>query len=138
MVISETPQVDIAAYHVSSEIVENKSSGGGGNPMYSLGVSDFGRSLIHSRGRVVRLLLIFCAFLCWQPHPAAAQEASIVGTVTDPSGATVPGVQITITNLDTGLTRTIPTNEAGQYVLADLHIGHYTVTSPASKSRRSP
>jgi hypothetical protein len=77
--------------------------------------------------RTARLFLIFSAFLCWLPRPAAAQDASIVGTVTDPTGSVVAGVQITITNLDTGLTRTIPTNESGQYVLADLHIGHYTV-----------
>src|SRR5438552_12913273 len=100
--------------------------------MCSPGVLNFGRSLFHSRGRVVRLLLMLSALLCWPPHPAAAQEASIVGTVTDPSGATVPGVQITTANLDTGVARTIPTNEAGQYVLADLHIGHYTVKAEAA------
>src|SRR3954465_14759694 len=77
--------------------------------------------------RAARLFLIFSAFLCWLPRPAAAQDASIVGTVTDPTGSVVAGVPITITNLDPGLTRTIPTNESGQYVLADLHIGHYTV-----------
>lgn len=55
------------------------------------------------------------------------QEATIVGTVTDPSGASVAGAAITITNTDTGLTRTLASNSDGQYVAPDLHIGHYTV-----------
>src|ERR1700720_1203172 len=101
--------------------------------MYSLTTLDTTRrSLFHIHGRAMRLFLILAALLCWLPRPAAAQEASIVGTVTDPSGSVVPGVQITITNLDTGLARTIPTNDSGQYVVADMHIGHYTVKAEAS------
>ena len=61
-----------------------------------------------------------------------AQEATIVGTVTDPSGAAVPNASITITNNDTGVARTLPSNSDGQYVAPDLHIGHYTVRASAS------
>ncbi|HET9308734.1 MAG TPA: carboxypeptidase regulatory-like domain-containing protein [Candidatus Sulfotelmatobacter sp.] len=63
---------------------------------------------------------------------AVAQEATIVGTVTDPSGASVPNASITITNNDTGVARTLPSNGDGQYVAPDLHIGHYTVRASAS------
>jgi len=60
-----------------------------------------------------------------------AQQATIVGTVTDPSGAVVPGVNITLTNTNTGLTKLIPTNDAGQYVAPDLALGRYIVKAEA-------
>jgi hypothetical protein len=64
--------------------------------------------------------------------PALAQDATIVGTVTDPSGAAVPNVKITITNTDTGITRVITSGADGQYAAPELHIGHYTVRAEAS------
>src|SRR6202035_2339234 len=60
-----------------------------------------------------------------------AQQATIVGTVTDPSGAVVPNVAISITNTDTNSTRTFPPNDSGQYVAPDLQIGHYHVKATA-------
>src|SRR5580693_9561134 len=60
-----------------------------------------------------------------------AQQATIVGTVTDPSGAVVPNVAVTLTNTDTGRSVVIPTNDAGQYVAVDLQIGHYKVKAEA-------
>ena len=46
-----------------------------------------------------------------------AQEATIVGTVTDPSGAAVPNASITVVNNDNGVTRTLPSSSDGQYVV---------------------
>jgi hypothetical protein len=63
---------------------------------------------------------------------AFAQEATIVGTVTDPTGAAVPNASLTVTNTDTGLTRTLATASDGQYAVPDLLIGHYTVRATAS------
>src|SRR5438270_11379636 len=63
---------------------------------------------------------------------ASAQEATIVGTVTDPSGSVIANAKITAKNVETGLVHTITTNEAGQYVLPDLHIGHYDVKVEAT------
>jgi carboxypeptidase family protein len=63
---------------------------------------------------------------------AFAQEATMVGTVTDPSGSVIANVKITITNAETGLVRAITTNESGQYVVPDLHIGHYNVKAEAT------
>jgi Carboxypeptidase regulatory-like domain/TonB dependent receptor len=63
---------------------------------------------------------------------AFSQEATIVGTVTDPSGAVVPNAKVTATNTETGVERTITTNESGQYVLPGLHIGRYNVKAEAS------
>ena len=46
------------------------------------------------------------------PSLVTAQEATIVGTVTDPSGAVVPKVAILVTNVETGAVRTLATNDA--------------------------
>jgi len=71
--------------------------------------------------------LILCLVVLAFATVASAQEAAIVGTITDPSGAAVPGVQISITNTETGLVRHLTSNDAGQYAVPDAHIGHYTV-----------
>jgi hypothetical protein len=55
------------------------------------------------------------------------ETASIVGTVTDPTGAAVPDAKVTITNTDTGLTRPAATNATGNYAARELPIGHYSV-----------
>jgi len=96
--------------------------------MRSLVVSTAG-----SLGRHVRQsCLVVAAFLLVLGMQALAQEATIVGTVTDPSGAAVTTATITITNNDTGVERTLPSNTDGQYVAPDLHIGHYTVRATAA------
>ena len=82
--------------------------------------------------RRVAYLGLFAFLLAIFTTSAFAQEATILGTVTDPTGAAVPNASITLTNNDTGVKRTLPTNGDGQYVAPDLHIGHYTVTASAS------
>ena len=66
------------------------------------------------------------------PFLAYGQTATIVGTVTDPSGAVVPNVTITITHTETGRVITSASNDAGQYVVPDIHIGHYSVKASAT------
>jgi len=66
------------------------------------------------------------------PSISFAQNATIVGTVTDPTGAVMPNVRVIVTNTGTGWTRTIPTNDAGQYVVPDVQIGKYTVKAEAT------
>jgi hypothetical protein len=63
---------------------------------------------------------------------AFAQQATIVGTVTDSSGAVVPNAKITVTNTNTGQIRTLVSNEVGQYVAEALPIGNYEVKAQAS------
>jgi hypothetical protein len=80
----------------------------------------------------LRLITLFAAVVLLFAAQALAQEATVVGTVTDPSGAAVPNATITITNNDTGVTRTLPSSADGQYVAPDLHIGHYTLRASAA------
>src|SRR2546425_5806591 len=51
--------------------------------------------------------------------------AQISGTVRDASGAVLPGVQVTATQTETGISRTTVTNETGFYVLPSLPLGPY-------------
>jgi carboxypeptidase family protein len=57
----------------------------------------------------------------------AAQEATIVGTVSDQTGGLLPSVTVTIVNTQTGTLRTSVTNSVGQYVAFGLPIGTYDV-----------
>lgn len=88
------------------------------------------------KGFKLRLSLLATVFLLGFASMAFAQEGTIVGTVSDPSGAAVPNASVTITNTETGTTRTLPTSSDGQYVAPDLHIGNYTakVKAPGFKA----
>src|SRR5436853_6628320 len=55
----------------------------------------------------------------------AQVTAQISGTVKDQSGAVLPGVEIKVTQTETGVSRGAVTNETGSYVLTNLPIGPY-------------
>jgi hypothetical protein len=55
-------------------------------------------------------------------------RGTILGSVTDSSGAAVPGATVTIKNVDTGLVRTVTTSDDGSYAASELPIGNYSVT----------
>lgn len=70
-----------------------------------------------------------CAVLLFFSLQAAGQQisGSILGTVSDPSNASVQGAVITATQNETGLTRTSKTDRTGAYVLLELPVGHYSL-----------
>src|ERR1017187_6944875 len=78
------------------------------------------------------LLLLFSLFFL-TPFRAQAQltTADVVGTVTDSSGAVVPGAKVTITNLDTQIKAVTQSNQTGNYVFNLLGPGHYSVSIEA-------
>src|SRR5437764_3100894 len=55
----------------------------------------------------------------------AVSTAQINGTVKDQAGLPLPGVTITVIQIDTGLTRSTVTDDTGSYVLQNLPIGPY-------------
>ncbi|HKV40160.1 MAG TPA: carboxypeptidase regulatory-like domain-containing protein [Blastocatellia bacterium] len=54
---------------------------------------------------------------------------TISGTVKDPNGATIPKTEIVVVNQDTGLTRTVYSDDSGSFAVESLPVGKYTVTA---------
>ena len=62
--------------------------------------------------------------------PVFAQGlAGVTGAVSDPTGAVIPGVEVTATNAATGASRTVITNETGTYSVAQLPPGTYNISA---------
>jgi outer membrane receptor protein involved in Fe transport len=81
--------------------------------------------------RAIRTLaLVLFALTLFAGVPAFAQtfRGTIMGSVTDSSGAAVPGATVTIKNVDTGLVRTAITSDDGSYAAPELPIGNYSVS----------
>jgi len=79
----------------------------------------------------LRLVLLIFVLLGAFAFQAFGQEATIVGTITDPSGSSIPNVAITITNTATAAVRRTVSNEAGQYAAPGLGNGKYTIKAEA-------
>ena len=78
-----------------------------------------------------RVVLGLVVALCLLPIGLAAQAVTgtILGSVTDTSGAAVPGATVTLTNQGTGLTRTVVTDQAGEYTAPSLPTGKYKMVA---------
>ena len=63
------------------------------------------------------------------PAASAQTTGGMVGKVTDPSGAVLPGVTVTATHQATSFSREATTDASGQYVISLLPVGRYTVTA---------
>jgi hypothetical protein len=74
-----------------------------------------------------RIMLVF-VLLAAISLSAQTFRGTILGSVTDPSGAVLPGASVTVKNVATGLARTTETSADGSYSLPELPIGTYTVT----------
>jgi hypothetical protein len=101
---------------------------------------NLGRS--HSGGRsraFTKSALIVIASLLLVCFPALSQVnfGSIVGNVSDPSGGVIAGAAVTVTNTQTGLTRTMTTDNAGGYSVPTLPPGEYSVRASASGFKSS-
>lgn len=83
------------------------------------------------------LISISCAFLLatWLfcAHAGAQQTSTITGTVTDPTGAVVPGATITVQNEANGATSTTTSNGDGLFTLPGLGVGSYNMSVTAER-----
>src|SRR5712692_4716246 len=75
----------------------------------------------------VRMILAFVV-LAATSLVAQTFRGTVLGTVTDPSGAVVSGAKVAVKNVNTGLERTTETSTDGSYSVPELPIGTYTVT----------
>src|SRR5262247_1968063 len=71
------------------------------------------------------LLCVVISFNAW----SQSTNATVGGTVQDATGAFIPGVTITATNVATGIVTTVVSNEAGVYQFASLQPGTYEIKS---------
>jgi len=78
-------------------------------------------------GNPVRAILVVLAYLllCATVWSQAVTVAQINGTVKDQSDALLPGVEVKVTQTETGYNRTVVTDEAGRYTIPNLPVGPY-------------
>ena len=78
-----------------------------------------------------RVVLGLVIAACLLPAALAAQAVTgtILGTITDTSGAAVPGATVTLTNINTGFTRTVVTDGNGEYTVPSLPTGKYKLAA---------
>src|SRR5438874_2721219 len=74
-------------------------------------------------GKYLLIATLIATCVCTQVWAQAT--AQISGTAKDQSGAVLPGVEIKLTQTETGISRDAITNETGSYVLPNLPIGPY-------------
>ncbi len=88
-----------------------------------------------SRCARLMLVLIFCSALLFtasQLSLAQNAQGTIIGRVTDPSGAVIPGAQVTVRNEATNVSHSYTTSNTGEYVFVNLDPGVYRVTVEAA------
>ncbi len=80
----------------------------------------------------VRFAFVFVAVLVILAGGTTSQaqtfRGSILGTVTDSTGAAVVGAHVTVHNVDTGVDRSTDTTTDGGYLMPELPVGNYNVT----------
>jgi outer membrane receptor protein involved in Fe transport len=84
----------------------------------------------------MRLLTCIAVFLAAAANTTAqTSSASVVGRVTDPTGAVIPGVSIKITNLDTNISQTGSSNEVGDFTIPYVPPGRYSLEAGSAGFR---
>jgi len=78
------------------------------------------------------LLLLWCAF----PLFASGPTGTITGTVTDPSGAAIPKARVVVRDEATNASREAQSSAVGDYTVAFLPTGHYSVAAEGKGFRR--
>jgi hypothetical protein len=81
----------------------------------------------HAVANLATLFLMLClAGAAWCQNSGSG---TISGSLTDPKGAVIPGASVVIRNTDTGIDKTVETNEFGIYTAPFLQPGHYQITA---------
>lgn len=82
-----------------------------------------------TKNRLLLLMVVFLFSLAYLPQQTQAQAVygSISGTVTDSTGAVVPGATVTITSVERRTSDTVTTNDSGTYSKERLLPGSYQI-----------
>ena len=86
--------------------------------------------------RKIVLLTVLLSIWTIQTHLILASTGDILGRVTDQTQGVVPGVAVTIRNINTGLNQTTISDDSGGYVFALLPVGEYAITAELSGFKR--
>ncbi len=82
--------------------------------------------------KAIQLLAVaFCVLLLSLPAFSQGNTGRILGSVFDQSGGTVAGATVSVIDIDRGITRTLTTDDAGEYSAPNLTPGNYTVRAEA-------
>jgi outer membrane receptor protein involved in Fe transport len=84
---------------------------------------------MRKRSATGNLLILAGSFLAALSCYGQVVNGSIVGTITDASGGVVPNAAITVTEVDTGLSRALTADSSGYYTVPQLPPGTYTVSA---------
>ena len=82
---------------------------------------------MRNKGLFLACLLAFALAYPVRKGIGQAVFGGIIGTVTDSSGAAVPGAKVTVTNVDKGVSNTTTSNQSGYYEQSHLVAGSYDV-----------
>ena len=88
------------------------------------------------RGAIASLVIVVAALMMITASAYAQTQATIFGTITDPSGAAVAGATITVTNVATQQKRQSTSSSNGDYVVPQLEPGTYSLTAEAQGFKR--
>lgn len=112
-------------------------------PVYSsaqhAGGSPMSPSLDDGRSSKIYFILFLGLVLLLAPALSVfgqATEGTILGTVRDETGAVLPGVTVKVTNLGTNISRTVTTDDWGNYRIPNLLIGSYQVEGERAGFKR--
>src|SRR5206468_3774354 len=83
--------------------------------------------MLQIRGAAICGSVFAVVLLCGTMAYGQNTAGTILGAVSDESGARLPGVTVTITHLDTGIVRSVTTDEGGRYRAPGLGLGNYDV-----------
>ena len=98
-------------------------------------VNNFKLSEKFGRILITAIVGLFCAYATFAQSQAST--ADLIGTITDPNGAVVPGATVTAKNNATGISRKVTTNENGLYQILGLPPGNYEISVESATFKKT-
>ncbi len=87
--------------------------------------------------RAFLVVLFLCSVSAGLSFGQAVDSQQISGIVSDPTGAAVPRAEVVVTNEATGISRSVQSNDDGNYVVLNLPVGTYTITTTVQGFKKS-
>ena len=81
----------------------------------------------------VAVLIVFALAMRAPARAQGETTSAIVGSVADPTGAAIPGATVTVMNVETGLKRSVKTDDSGRFSFPQLQPGTYSVKAEADR-----